>query len=92
MPHVSLQSFCASKNAQTLSDVRVNSNQYPYIFIDEETYYFSKNASAQVDAGTTILSIAKTLYVIDVVNATGEPRKKLTFTEPSGTSVADLFD
>ena len=88
MSYISLESYCASKGAQTLSDVRVNTNGYPFIFIDEETFYFSKNASAQVDAGTTILSIAKTLYVIDVVNAEGDARVKLTF---SGTKVSDLF-
>jgi len=91
MSHITLKAFCAASNAQMLSDVRINANKYHYIFIDDESLYFSKNGSALVSAGQSILTIAKDLYVIDVVNADGEPRQKLTFTAPSGTSVADLF-
>jgi hypothetical protein len=88
--------FCKTNGITAINNnVRVNTNGYPFITVlrgsDAENIYFSKNASSEVAEGSDVPSIAKSLYIVETVNAVGEPRIKLSFNKGNYTNIADLF-
>jgi hypothetical protein len=96
MTRTSFKSFCASTGVTAVSPVRSNTNGYPFVTIlrgnEAENLYFSINASSDVSDGQDIKSIANDLFVTDTINATGEPRQKLSFRGNSAyTNIDDLF-
>lgn len=92
---LTLKEFVAQEGINAISNVRVNTNGYPFVTVlrgsDAENVYFSKNASEKVDEGTTIKSIAKDLFVVSCTNAAGEDRIKLSFSGENYESTDSLF-
>lgn len=94
----SIQEFVTERNIASIAqEVRVNKNGYPFVtFIDgdnkAENVYFSKNASASVEAGQPIQKgFFNELYIATVTNAQGEERIKLCTGGGNRVSVMDVL-
>jgi len=92
---MSLKSYVAQEGVTAISNVKSNTNGYPYVTIvtdvGADNLYFSKKASSKVSAGDLIKSFAKDLFVVACQNAQGEDRLKLSFNSEDYSGVDDLF-
>lgn len=84
MNRQTFKAYCGDTGVTAVNPVvRVNTNNYPFITIlrgeEAENIYFSKKASALVDAGQDIKSLLKDLYLVETTNASGDIRLKLSF-------------
>ena len=98
MEKETFQSYCKRTGVTSINkEVNVNANQYPFITIlrgkVSENIYFGKKSAAKVCLGTDVKSIAKSLFVSEAVNASGEIRMKLSFSGESNYSdIDDMFE
>ena len=95
MDRQSFQAYCRATVVTSINkSVNTNNNEYPFITVLRgavaENIYFSKAAASEVSKGLAVKSIAKDLYVVEVINADGEVRTKLTFNS-SYMSMEDMF-
>lgn len=92
---ITLKEFCTQEGIGSISNVRKNTNGYPFVTVlrgtDAENIYFSKKAALKVADADPIKGIAKDLFVVNTINSAGEERLKLTFTGEDYASVEDLF-
>ena len=100
MERSTFKSFVAAQGITAVyPSIRQNTNGFPFITVlrgsgpdSAENIYFSVKASAQVAEGQAVKSIAKDIYVVNVENAAGEARTKLSFNgESSYLGVDELF-
>ena len=87
-----LKAFVQNHGATTIStNILHNTNGYPFIFVDDQTLYFSKAGALKVAQGDALKPIAGDLFVVETKNEAGEVRMKLTFNSGNTSSVEDMF-
>lgn len=92
------QSYCRRTGVTSINkEVNTNANKYPFITIlrgnVSENIYFGRKSAAKIELGDAVKSIAKSLFVTEAVNASGQIRTKLSFSgESTYSDVDDMFD
>jgi hypothetical protein len=96
----SVASWCQEMGVKAISEVRENSNNYPFVTMISDKFeggaqniYFSKAQSAKVALGQPSADLGlKDLSIAHTSNADGELRLKITSKgESSYTDIEDLF-
>lgn len=94
-----MKEFASSNNVTAISNVRTNTNGYPYLTMlsdkfegGAENFYFSKRAAAKVSKDQTPTAIGLGQLSMAVVkNAAGEQRIKICTAGEDYTSVSELW-
>lgn len=99
MEKSTVKEFVAQKQVTSLSVVRFNTNNLPFVTFlgpqfegGAENIYFSKSLSEKVQLGMKPSELGlKDLFIMDIINAEGETRTKIAAGSADYESVDNLF-